>query len=234
MHNLTILLTEMMLKSADAETFGNTNFVSELMGRNRMESSMNVRDNEDIPQVINDLMVHLMPEDYTDELALFNSMTSIEGVLYRRNEREDHRYNGVDYEKDDYIGIQYTYRTPHAGEVYGRVAAGRKAILFNPLNSGFIEQLIYENTERDCQRLTMLGVNVGQTITFPTRHIRSERRSMYWDVLREWPDCDHTEGHQVNHTETRYKCSVPSPLCLINQGDVITIMNEIGSPIEFV
>ena len=234
MHNLTVLLTEIMLKSADTETFGNTNFIPELMGRNRVESFMNVQDNEDIPKIINDLVIHLMPDGYSDELPLFDSMTTVEGVLYRRNEREDYRYTGVDYEKDDYIGLQYTYRTPHAGEVYGRVAAGRKTILFNPLNSGFIEQLIYENSERDCQRLATMGVNVGQIITFPTRHIRSERRCMYWDILSGWPACDHTEGRQVNDTETRYKCSVPAPMCLVNQGDVITIMNEIGSPIEFV
>lgn len=234
MHNLSILLTEIMLKSADAETFGHIDFLPELMARNRIEPMKNVQNSAEISKIIHDLMIHLMPEGYTDELALFDSMTTVEGVLYRRNEREDHRYNGVDYEKDDYVGLQYTYRTPFAGEVYGRVAAGRKTILFNPLNSGFIEQLIYENSERDCQRLATLGVNVGQTITFPTRHLRSERRSMYWDVLQGWPDCDHTEDQQVNDTETRYKCSVPAPLCLINQGDVITTMNEIGSPIEFV
>ena len=234
MHNLSITLTEVMLKAADEETFGYINFLPELMARNRFQSECNVRDEEDIPKLIDDLMVHLVPDDYTDELELFRNMTVIEGIVFRRNEREDHRYTGVDYEKDDYVGFQYTHRTIHADEVYGRVAAGRKRILFNPLNSKFLDQLIYETADRDFQRVANLGLNVGRTINFPTRHLRSERRCMYWDILEEWPDCDHTEGREVNHTETKYKCSVPAPMCLINHADTITTMNEIGSPIEFV
>ena len=234
MHNLTISLTEIMLKSADEETFGYIDFVPELMARNRYDDSNNVLDDQDIPKMVDDLLKHLLTDGHTDELELFANMTITEGILFRRNEREDHRYFGQDYERDEYVALHYVSRTPHAGEVYGRFTATRKRVVFNPLRSGFIDALIYETTDADYQRLANLGVNVGQRITFPTRRIRSERRAMLWDIKEGWPECDHTEGREVNDTEARFKCSVPAPLCLINQADVITTMNEIGSPIEFI
>ena len=234
MHNLTISLTEIMLKNADEETFGYIDFIPELLARNRCDPFHNVTDDKEIPKMIDELLHHLMPEGHADELELFDGMTSVEGIRYRRNEREDHRYYGLDYEKDEYVALHYTSRTPHAGEVYGRFVATRKRIVLNPLKSAFIDALIFETSDADYQRLANLGINVGQTITFPTRRIRSERRAMYFDIKEGWPECDHTEGRRVNHTETRYKCSVPAPLCLINQADVITTMNEIGSPIEFI
>ena len=234
MHNLSITLTEVMLKTADEEAFGYIDFVPELMARNRYDPLNNVSDAKDISNMVDELLNHLVPENYADELQMFNNMTLVEGLRFRRNEREDHRYFGLDYECDEYIGLHDTHRTPYTGETYGRFVAGRKRVLFNPLNSGFIEQIIHETTDRDFQRLANMGVTVGQTIDFPTRRIRSQRRCMYWDILEGWPACDHTEGREVNHTETRYKCSIPAPMCLINQADLVTIMNEIGSPIELI
>ena len=232
MHNLSVKLTEVMLKEAYGDYFRGSDFVALLMARNRQDSAHNVVDENDIGNIVQNLLTHLMEEDHTDDVGRFQNMTSVEGLLFRRNEREDHRYFGVDYEKDDYVGFHDTHQTPFVGEVYGRLVASRKRILFNPLRSTFVDPLIYETSENDFQRLASLGINVGQVVNIPVRRLQSARRCMYWDFLEGWPACDHTEGPEVNSTETKYKCTIQAPMCMIDHADAVTQLNNMGSPIE--
>ena len=232
MYNLSIKMTETLLHAIDNEFWNHLGAVEELMNRNRVHSAMNIKSFNQIGETVADLLKHLTEEDFTDDLEHFERMTTVQGILFKRNEREDYRYFGRDYEKDEYIAINYMKKTKEIGEVHGRLLAGRKKIIFNPLRSPFVDSLIWELPDLAYSRLRSMGLSVGQTIHFPTRRLRSETRQFLWDDLEDWPACTETEGTAVNHLEVRYKCSVPAPMQMINTADAVTQLNDMRSPIE--
>ena len=232
MYILSIKMTQTILHDVDAEHFSHLGAVEELMARNRTAASKNVKSHDQIDKAITDLLKHLTEEDQADDIELFQNMTSTQGILFRRNEREDYQYYGRDYEHDEYICINYLKKTNDIGEVHGRMLAGRKEIIFNPLKSPFVESLSCDSSDSVFSRLKMLGLAVGQTVTFPTRRLRNEHRRLLWDELEKWPACTESEGTRVNFTEVRYKCTVPAVMQVINTADAVTQLNEMRSPIE--
>ena len=141
MYELSIKMTEKMLHKIDFDSFGYLDCVNELMGRNRQEESKNIKNYKHMDALIEGLFNHLVEAGHLDDLRFFKKMTTVEGFVFRRNEREDNRFVGADYEKDEYISIEYTKKTEDVGEVYGRFLAGRKRVLFDPLGSELIEQV---------------------------------------------------------------------------------------------
>ena len=232
MYNLSMKMTQKLLHEIDSQSFSCLDVIEEVMGRNRTDSSRNMRNFEQVGQRVADLLKHLTENDHVDDLEHFKQMTTVEGFLHPRNEREDFRYFGRDYEKDEYIALFYKKETESAGTVYGRMLAGRRRILFNPLRSAFVEDLQGEVPEAVYARLRMMGIQVGQPLVFPTRALRSETRQQLWDVIEGWPKCTEIEGKNVLDSEVRYKCTVPAELMIIDTADAITQLTDMRSPLE--
>ena len=203
---LSVILTEQMLKALD-ESMADLNILKEY--DDSIKSA--TEGLGEIQQKIDTILQTLIGPDYHEDVDLFSGMTSIAGEQFARNELEDCRFWGLN-EEDEYLTLEYTKDTRKAGTVYGRYLAGRKRILFNPLRSEFVDKCLTETTDTEFNRLGNLGVQIGQTVTFPTRRIRSETRHLLWDVFRTWPKCTHKEGREVCRYEKRYKTSVPEPL----------------------
>ena len=176
-------------------------------------------------------MKFLVEMGYIEDTDLFYKMTTVEGVTFRRNEREDNRFCGQDYEKDDYICFNYVNKTRDVGEIHGRLLAGRKKILFNPLCSKLIDEFVFDTPESSYQRIRSMGLNVGQTVNIPTRTITNDTRKFLWEELEYWPECTEQERSDVSH-RLRYKCTTPTPVHVINTADAVSQLNEMKSPIE--
>ena len=232
MFNLSLKMTEKLLHRIDAASFSYLNVPKEFMERNRTNPMNNVACFECIDNLIYDLVKYYTESGDNDEIELYEKMTTVEGFVFRRNEREHNRFFGNDYEKDEYISIEYTKSTEDVGEVYGRILAGRKRIVFNPLRSTFIERLVYDATDEDHQKLRDMGITVGPLLNFPTRALRSETRQLLWDELEGWPNCTEAESDSGNTYEIRYKCSTPTPMHIINVADAVTQLEDMRSPIE--
>ena len=228
---LSLKMTEKLLLKADAAYFAGLNITVDFMTRNRTDRSNNVACYECIDTLVHDLLKHYTENMDHDDVESYEKMTVMEGYVFRRNEREDNRFPGNDYEKDEYISIEYTKNTADIGKVYGRVLAGRKRIVFNPLRSSFIDNLIYDATDADHQKLRDMGITVGPLLTLPTRALRSETRQFLWDELEYWPPCTEKES-KVNKYEIRYKCSTPTPMHVINIADAVSQLEQMRSPIE--
>ena len=153
---------------------------------------------------------YLLP-DNIHEAEHFDEMTTVTGLEFQRNEMEDTRYWGAE-EHNEYLVFNYENKTETVGTVSGRMLAGKKKIVLNPLVSKFVDNLPADASESDFNRLTEMGIHVGRTIHFPTRRMKSETRIHLWNMLSFWPECTASEDDSVNHTEVRYRCSVPEPI----------------------
>ena len=232
MYILSLNMTEKVIKKIEPTHYENLEVVKELMKRNRIESSKNVTCYDCIDNLIEDLMKYLSENDYIFDNENFFKMTIVEGLPFRRNEMEDDRFFGHDYEKDDYICFNYAKRTRDIGEAHGRMLAVRKRILFNPLCSSLVENFVFDVPDVDYQRVRMMGLAIGQTMNLPTRNLKNERRKHLWEELEYWPNCSEAEGTGVNHTEVRFKCTTPTPMHEISKADAVTQLSDMRSPIE--
>ena len=138
-------------------------------------------------------------------------MTKMLGESLNGNELENTRYWGQD-ENDEYHCFEYSHNSQALGVVRGVLFSGRKRIVFDPLTSKWIGQLMYDTPEIEFKRIAELGIKVGQSHRFPTRRIRSEHREKLWDKLTLWPDCSDTEGNNICTLDRKLRCTVPEPM----------------------
>ena len=234
MYAATVRLTEMLVKQLDAAHFEGTDLMQQLMDRyggHRFEGFFDINFDSIIKEV-NSLLDALI--EMTDYRNIFDRMTTVERINFNRNDFDDWRHYGQD-EFDEYIALHYRNHTDHVGTVFGRLISTRKNVVFNPLASPFIDQMIFDaTTDAEFQRLAKLGVNVGQKVVLPTRRLRNENRLFLWNILEDWPPCAPTEGNEVNHTAARYRCTTPLPMITIDQSDITTSHNKIKIQVEMI
>ena len=203
---LSVQLTENLLKHLDDSRFSHLDLLSDYSEKSFGSAALgNCIDK--ITNVVKDLLA----PDASDELGYFDNMTAIVGQTFPRNEMEATRFWGQE-EDDEYLLFTYENETSTAGKVFGRMLVGKKKIVFNPLASEFVGDLVFDTSDAEYSRLADMGLHVGQTISFPTRRIKSENRLRLWDVLDQWPTCTSSEDESVTRSEVRFKCSVPEPL----------------------
>ena len=203
---LSIILTERMLKRLHEDRFLDTDLINLYSsGRFDKERLQNIFDK------IDHLLEDLTMNGHSDDSDRFDQMTKMLGESPLGNELECTRYWGKG-ENDEYHCFEYENRTKSMGTVYGYLFTGCKRIVFDPLASEFVSQLIYDTPEREYQRIASLGVIVGNPHRFPTRRIRTKNRKNLWEEFSKWPDCTDTESNRICRLDQKFRCTVPEPL----------------------
>lgn len=234
MYASTVRLTEMLVKQL-TDHFDGIDLMQQIMDRfggHKFENYFDVNF-DSIVKGVNDLFDKLVDPSLEDYRNVFDQMTRIEGINFNRNDFDDWRHYGQE-EFDEYIALHYVNLTEHVGTVFGRLVSTRKNIVFNPIASPFIDNLVYETTDVEMQRLAKLGINVGQKVILPTRRLRNENRLFLWNLLEDWPPCTATEGDRVNHTSVRFRCTTPLPMVTIDQEDITASQNKIKIQVEMI
>ena len=226
---LTLELNEIILRGINNDKYESFDLLALMTGNHYHNGQLTiVMDNIDRRF---DQLFKLDP-DTDDSVDAWKGMTQVLGLNFSRNELDVARYWG-NSEEDEYIQFEYTSRTRSNGTIFGRLLAGRKRFLFNPLLSDVIDTLLQtEKIERVVHRLREMGVQAGQNIIIPTRKIHSKDRTPLWNRLSDWPECTSFEKTERCAILFGLRGTVPSPFVLLL--DHLMGNQSAVSPIEFI